>query len=220
MEIGARTIFSYLFLLILTRMMGRKQISELTFFDYVTGISIGTIAGTISLDTTISLVAGAIALFFWAFCTLLSNLLALNSIPARKLLNSEPLVVIRNGRILESTLKQRYYNINNLLMQLREHGIFDPTEVELGIIETDGELSVLKKPQVPSINTTFPGSKAAAKELIIDGRIMETNLTALSLSKDWLYSELQKQGITDISTVFLAMITPRGYLYVDKKDKK
>lgn len=223
LEIGIRSLISFTILFILTRIMGRKQISELSFFDYITGISIGTIAGTVSFEVNTSLLAGCLALAFWTLWTILSNLIILKNIPARKLMDSEPLVVIREGQILEEMMGDRYYNVNNLLMQLRNHGIFDPTEVKLGIIETDGKLSVLKNsPSTSQANsgTTKLGINAAAKELIIDGQLLEDNLSDLQLSKNWVFSELQKQGITEISAVSLAMVTPSGKLYVDKRKDK
>ncbi|MBP2651023.1 MAG: hypothetical protein H6Q74_1848 [Firmicutes bacterium] len=220
-----RTTVAFFVLLLLIRLIGRKQISQLTFFDYITGITIGSIAGVVAIDTAIPLLAGMIPLVVWFFWIMVINILTLKSVPARKFIDGAPIMVIYDGKILEKNLGLKYYNINDLLMELREIGIFDPSEVQVAIAEPDGKLSALKKshyqpltvkdmnlPPAPQAASWFAG-----KELIIDGKVMEDNLTTFGIQRDWLNQQLQSQGITSTSEVLLATITPQGTLYLDKK---
>ena len=110
-------------------------------------------------------------------------------------------------------------------MQLRENGVFDPTEVQVAIAEANGNLSILKKSDYQPVTIKDlnlpPITQAAScfigKELIIDGKIIEDNLTAFGIQKDWLLEKLKNQGISEVSEVLLATITPQGALYIDKK---
>lgn len=223
-ELVLRVTLSFWVLLLLTRIMGRKQISQLTFFDYVTGISIGSIAAVLAIDNSISLVTGLAALVVWVAWVMIVNVCTLKSIPARKYIDGEPIMVIHNGRILEQNLGRRYYNIGDLMMELRENGVFDPNEVQIGVAEPDGKLSILKKSQFQPVtakdlniqNTTPAINYAVGKELIIDGEIISDNLKSNSVDEKWIHQQLNSQGVTDVSQVMLATITPQGTLYVDK----
>ncbi|MBP2644935.1 MAG: hypothetical protein H6Q75_375 [Firmicutes bacterium] len=224
-EIAIRTSISFLLLLLLIRIMGRKQISQLTFFDYITSISIGSIAAVVAIDTSIPLIVGIFALIVWTVCIMAVNLLTLKSVPARKFIDGTPIMVIYDGKILEKNLGSRFYNAHDLLMELRENGVFDPNEVQVAIAEPNGKLSILKKSQYQPITvkdlnlppSTQAASWFAGKELIVDGKIMEENLTAFGIQKEWLNEQLKNQGITQASEVLLATITPEGTLYLDKK---
>lgn len=225
LELTARVTLGFWFLLLLTRIMGRKQVSQLSFFDYTTGISIGAITASLAVNRTIPVWTALTALAIWTFWLMVVNAITLKSIPARKLLNSEPIMVIHKGKILERNLKVRYYNVNDLLMELRENGVFDPNEVEIGIAETDGKLSILKKSQFQPVTpndlnlqaTVNSANYAVGKELIIDGQIIYDNLIDNQLSQKWLAQQLSAQGIKAPSEVVLAAITPQGTLYIDKR---
>lgn len=224
LELIIRVTIAFWLLLLLIRIMGRKQVSQLTFFDYITGISIGAITASLAVNRTIPIITAIFALIIWTFWLMIVNVTTLKSIPARKLLNSEPIMVIHNGQILEQNLRLRYYNVNDLLMQLRENGVFDPNEVQIGIAETDGKLSILKKSQFKpvtgkdlNIQTTINSTNyAVEKELVIDGQIIYDNLSLNHVNIEWLQQQLNSQGITDMRQVMLATITPQGTLYVDK----
>ena len=229
-ELIIRVSLAFWVLLVLTRIMGRKQVAQLTFFDYVTGISIGSIAAALAIDKSISLTTGLSALLVWVAWVMIVNFATLKSIPARKYIDGEPIMVIHNGRILEQNLGSKYYNIDDLMMELRENGIFDPNEVQVGIAEPDGKLSVLKKTQfqpvtnqdadLPDKTAEYSYNGTVGKELIIDGAIIIENLKTNNIAEEWLQQQLAKQNITDISQVMVAILTPQGNLYVDKKPDK
>lgn len=221
-----RTFLMLVSLLFVTRILGRRTLSELTFYDFVIGLIIGHIGGSVITDE-FSIRNGLTALSVATIWILAINMLTLKSVPARKLIEAEPLMVIRSGRILENNLKKRYYNVNDLLEMLREQGIFDPNQVAIALIESDGLLSVLKKPeyQNPSIKdlaiekpNQAPAGTQAATEVIVDGRIIEQGLAQSGLTLEQLKLQLSYLGISDLQKVTLAMITPEGELYVDRQD--
>ncbi|QJW47060.1 DUF421 domain-containing protein [bacterium BFN5] len=220
------TLISFVYLLFLTRIMGRKQIAQLTFFDYVTGISIGSIAAVVAVDQSIELDVLIASLSVWTICMMITNYLTKISVPARKIIDSHPVLVIHDGKILEEQLGRMHYNVDDLLMQLRIQKVFDPSQVELGIMEPNGELSVKMRPQFSSVTNqdmniiqSAPlASGLTGRQLIIDGLVINKELSALGLSRQWLGDQLKLQGITDISDILVASIKPDGTLYIDKKN--
>ena len=105
----------------------------------------GNVAATVITEENFGMQKGLVELTVSAIWILAINMLTLKSVPARKILKAEPIIIIHKGKILEENLKKRYYNINDLLEMLRENGIFDPNQVEIALLETDGELSLLTK---------------------------------------------------------------------------
>ena len=223
-ELIIRTLITLLTLLIITRILGRRTLSELTFYDFVVGLILGNIGAAIITDG-FSIREGIIALVVAALWALTMNVLSLKFIPARKMIEAEPLLVINGGKILEGNLQKRYYNINDLLEMLREQEIFDPNQVEKALIESDGQLSVLKKPEYQSpamkdLNNPggqTPVSRLTGTEVIIDGKVIEQGLAKSGLTLQKLELQLLSLGIKNVEDVMLAMFTPEGNLYIDKK---
>ncbi len=220
-----RTLITLLCLLIITRILGRRTLSELTFYDFVVGLILGNVGAAVIADQ-FTIREGIIALVVSTLWVLAMNMLSLRFIPARKIIEAEPLLVIDRGKILEYNLKKRYYNINDLLEMLREQGTFDPKQVEKALIESDGQLSVLKKsdyqsPTMKDLNNAgvqTPVSPLAGTEVIIDGKIIDQGLAKSGLSLQKLELQLRNLGVKSVEDVMLAMFTPEGNLYVDKKD--
>jgi uncharacterized membrane protein YcaP (DUF421 family) len=224
-EIFLQTLLAFAALLIFARLLGKQQVGQLTFFEYITGITIGSIGGTMATDiapnTTLRHFT-ALALFC-AF-TGLVQYISMVSRPARKLLDGEPAIVMHNGKILEKNMKAMRYNLDELLQQLRGKNVFDLGQVEFAILEPDGELSVQLKsqhrPATPSdlqISTNYEG---VGSELIMDGKIVHQNLVQNNLDEDWLRQQLAAHGVMDIRQVGLASLATDGKLYFDLKDDK
>lgn len=221
----ARTLIALLCLLIIARILGRRTLSELTFYDFVVALILGNVGAAIVIEE-LSIREGVIALIVATVWALSMNMLSLKFIPVRKLIEAEPLLVIDKGKILEDNLKKRYYNINDLLEMLREQGTFDPNEVEKALIESDGQLSVLKKsayqsPTMKDLNNAksqTPASCLAGTEVIIDGKVIDQGLAESGLTLQKLETQLHSLGIKNVEDVMLAMFTPDGNLYVDKKN--
>jgi len=217
-QVISHSLIVFVLLIILTRLIGKKFLAQMTFFDFVTGIIIGTIGGAYVTTET----KGYYVLLSPIILTLLvvlTGYLTLKSTPARKLIEGEPLVMIQNGNIFEENMRKIRYNMDDLMMQLREKGVFDLTEVESAILEPHGKLSVLKKsqhlPLTPKDLNIATNYKGVSSEIIIDGNIVEQNLKQNNLSHEWLYNELSAKNIKNIREIFLATLSTGGNLYVD-----
>lgn len=222
-----RTTLAFIVLLIMARLMGKEQVSQLTFFHYVTGITIGSIAAEIAGQYETPFVDGLIAMIWWAALTLLMSYIALKSKRARVILDDRPTIIMFEGKIIEEAMKKSRLHLDDLNMMLREQGIFSIKDVHYAILETNGNLSVLKKAgQEPAtkkdVNATAPEPKYIPSEIISDGKIVKKNLTELNLTEEWVYEQLKKQGIGKVEQVFYAEIQMDGSLHVDlgsKEDK-
>ena len=218
------TLIALISLFIFTRVLGKKQIAQLCFFDYIVGITIGSIAAMKSIDSNTPMLNGLISLVLWSLVSLVLSYISLKSMKARRILEGIPTVVIKNGEIIKENLKKERYHVNELLEDLRKKEVFDITEVEFAILETDGELSVLKKSQYQSITpkdmdiaTKYQGLCA---NLIIDGEIMLEHLETVGLNEGWLESELKKKNISSSKDLLLASLDTNGNLYICMKGEK
>lgn len=222
MEVFSRAVGAFIVLFLLTRIMGRKQISQLTFFNYITGISIGTIAGAVTIDPSLKLSAAFVSLLTWSGLTLLVAYFDLKSRKARKWMEGEPVILIRQGKILEQQLKKQRLDMDELQLLLRSKDVFSIVDVEYAILETNGELSVLlKEGKQPLKQEAFLTSKKPKQtpiplQLIADGKIIYENLQQLNVNRSWVEDQLRVSG-TNLSEVFYAELQQDGSLYIDKR---
>lgn len=214
-----RSIISFFSLLIFAKILGKQQISQLTFFDYVLGITIGSIAASLSTDLSSRSWPHWIGLLTWAFLGYLMEILTLKFRYVAKYIEGEPTIVIMNGQIMENALKKMKYSISEIMELLRNKSVFDLTEVDFAIIEPNGQLSLLKKAEYQTVTAKDmhiqKTSSGISTELIYDGIIIEENLRQLNKDKHWIMAQLKQQGIYDPSEVFLATLNPAGSLYLD-----
>lgn len=221
-EMILRTTTAFIVLLILARFMGKKQISQLTFFHYVTGITIGSIAADIAGESRTPFMNGIISMIWWAVLTVLMSYIAFKSKKARILLDDQPTIVVYEGKIVEASLKKLKLHLNDLSMMLREQSIFSIKDVHYAILETNGELSVLKKAEQEAatkkdVNAPAQTPKYLPTEVIAEGKISKRNLTELNLTEEWLYEQLKKKGIGNVKNVFYAEVQTDGSLHIDMK---
>lgn len=219
-----RLVLAFVTLLALTRLMGRKEISQMTFFNFVSGIAIGTIGASLAIDSTLSVRNGLIALVGWSIFTIVLGFIDINSKKVREVIEGQPIILIKKGQIMENELRKVRLDVDALNALLRQKNVFSLTDVDYAIFETDGKLSVMKKePKQPATKsdlgvqqtmTVYPTST----EVITDGRIISSNLTKLNLDQQWLQNQLQQSGIQSISDVFYAEVQKDGSLYIDKKN--
>ncbi|WP_168120826.1 DUF421 domain-containing protein [Paenibacillus sp. HB172176] len=219
-DILFRTATSFVALLVLTRLLGKKQVGQLTFFNYVTGITFGSTAAEIIVNRQITMLQGLSSLILWSLMAFLLALIALRSVKAREILDGQPTILIKQGKILENALAKQHLNIDDLSMMLRNKNVFSPEEIEFAILEPDGQLSVLKKTELlPATKRDVQAASEPVRnipiELIVDRKIVEKNLGKLELSSAWLLQQLKKAG-TSIEQVFYAELQLDGTLYIDK----
>lgn len=217
-----RSVITYFVLVFFARIMGRKQISQLTYFDYVVGITIGSIASVASLDKSVSMLEGVFCVMIWSLLTILTSELTLKNIKLRLLVNSEPLLIIDKGKVIYKNMKKAKYNMGDLLMQLRVKDIFYITDVEIAILEPDGKLSVLKKAEktavtVEDINVQKPKTGMMI-DIILNGEILFSHLTQIQKNEEWVVAQLKVRNIDNIKDVVFAGIQSDEQIYIVTKD--
>ena len=224
-EMIVRTVLSFAALLLLTRLLGKKQMSQLTFFHYITGITIGSIAANIAGESETPFWNGMVSLAVWTLLTVLLSFITLKWGGSRVILDNQPTIVIRDGRIDEQAMKSVQLHLDDLNMMLREAGVFTAKDVQYAVLETNGALSVLQK--VQQLPATKKDVKAGGgppqympSEIIADGRVNRKNLRLYGLNEEWLLEEIGKHGVSRSDQVFFAQLLEDGTLDVTLKQPK
>ena len=219
-----RLALAFITLLTLTRLMGRKEISQMTFFNFVSGIAIGTIGASLAIDSTLSVRNGLIALVGWSAFTIVLGFIDIRSKKIREVIQGQPRILIKKGKIMEGQLRKVRLDIDALKALLRHKNVFSVSDVDYAIFETDGKLSVMKKESKLPLSKSDMGIipkkyiYPIATEIITDGRIISSNLEKLNLNKEWLDQQLQIAGVQSIAEVFYAEVQKDGTLYIDSKN--
>ncbi|MBC8059746.1 MAG: DUF421 domain-containing protein [Clostridiaceae bacterium] len=213
-----RGMISFFTLLIFTRALGKQQIAQITFFDYIVGITIGSIAASLTVDLSSAIWPHWAGLFVWAGFATILQLISLKSKKLSKYINDKSIIAIHDGIIIGDNLKKINFTLTELLGLLRLKDIFDLNEVKFGMIETNGQLSVLTKTNfenmVYSMNIKLKNDEVN-NELIFNGIIIEDNLSKYKIDKEWLIGELNKQGFESPIEVFYAYLDSSRKLKVD-----
>lgn len=222
LQIIIETILTFVVLLILTRLLGKKQMSHLTFFNYITGITIGSIAANMIMLDSKTFLKEMTGLVLWCAMTYLVAFISLKNEKIRVLLDGQPSILIKNGVINKKSLAQNHMNLEDLTMMVRQQNTFSISEIEYAVLEANGTLSVFKKPQYQSLQKSDMQIKTPSKqnlptELIVDGVLIDRNLKELGLTHGWLYEQLQKNSISSAKDVFYAELQQDGNLYLQKQ---
>lgn len=218
-----RSLLSLLVLFFITRLIGRKQVSELSLFDYVIGISIGNFAAETTLNFDGQFINGVVAVITFGVVAYAVSIVTMKSIFLRRLLIGTPIVVIEDGKILEASMRKLRIDINDLLEQIRNGGYFDLSQVAYAIMEANGKLSILPKSEYqPVINKdmNIKTDKACiCANVIIDSHIMKKNLKKIGKEKDWLLHELKVKGYQELDNILLATVDNNQKLTVYEKNE-
>ncbi|MCM3126080.1 MULTISPECIES: DUF421 domain-containing protein [unclassified Mesobacillus] len=223
LDIAVRSIIFVVVLFLITKWLGKKQISELSFFEYVNGITIGSIGAEVAMGLERNIFHGIIGIVVFAAIPFLAGLLSLKNKKFRDLVEGKGSVFIKDGKIMEDNLKKERYTTDELLELLRRKDVFQVADVEFAVLEPTGDLSVmLKKENQPltakDLNLIVPSVKEP-QTVIMDGEVMDEPLATIGRSRDWLHTELEKLGVT-IENVFLGQVNSYGELTVDLFDDK
>ncbi|KHF40018.1 DUF421 domain-containing protein [Halalkalibacter okhensis] len=217
-----RSIITFFTLLVYARLIGKQQIGNLTMFDYINGITIGSIAGTMATDTSSKVLNHWLALTIFIAFTLLLQITDIKNRYLSKIIDGEPVTVIEEGKILEQNLKIARLTKDELMVQLRSKNIFDLTEVEVALLEPDGTLSTLRKAEfqfVQKKDLHIQVSRAKlTTEIIVDGLLLPQNLEQRRKDLAWVQAQLDKKGIKNLKQLSYAAILPNDTLYVDLFD--
>ncbi len=213
-----RSVGSIAFLFVLTKIMGAKQISQLNFFDYIIGISIGSIVAILAVDRDIHFSHPLVSMAALALVDVLIGFLGRKSIGARRVFNGTPTIVIHNGRLLRDNMKRIHYDINELLSMCRIKGFYNVADIHCAILETNGDLSILprsdRRPVQPSDLGLAPVQEGLLANVIIDGKVMPNNLKNIGKNEQWLKQKLKEQGAGKIGDILLATCDDTGAVSV------
>lgn len=219
-----RTLILYILVVIVMRIMGKRQIGQLQPFEFVVTLMLSELAAIPMENKGVPLINGVIPILTILGMQIILSYISLKSGKARSIICGTPSVVISNGKIIEKELEKLQYSISDLLEQLRSKNCPNISDVEFGILETNGELSVIlksqKRPITPSdlnISTTYEGMPFT---LILDGKVNYNSLERAHLSEEWLINELKKLGINSPQEVFFCSIDTDGKLYYQKYHPK
>jgi uncharacterized membrane protein YcaP (DUF421 family) len=216
-----RTLILYLLVVIVMRIMGKRQIGQLQPFELAVAIMISELAAIPMQNTGIPLIYGIIPILTLLIAQIVLSFLSLKSSKARGIICGKPNILIENGKIKEENLRRELYTLNDLLEQLRIKNVPNISDVEFAILETNGQLSVipksLKRPIIPEDLNLSIKYEGLPLDLVIDGDIIHKNLEKAKLNEDWLSSELARLGINDVKEVLFASIDSSGNLFYQQK---
>ncbi|MFF2500687.1 DUF421 domain-containing protein [Peribacillus sp. NPDC058075] len=222
-EIVLRSLFFLIVLFVITKVLGKKQLSQLSFFEYVTGITIGNVGAELATKVEGNIIHGVLSILVFAIAPFIAGSISLKSKTFRDLVEGKASVFIKDGKVMEDNLKKEKYTIDELLGLLRKKDVFDISEVEFALLEADGDFSVmLKKQNQPITPKDLNLPVAAVKEpqtIIMDGSILDEPLSTIGLNRNWLHTELDKLGVL-LENVFLGQANSNGELTVDLYDDK
>ncbi|MFD0590301.1 DUF421 domain-containing protein [Paenibacillus sp. GCM10027627] len=217
-EIILRTVASIFLLLLTAKIVGKQTLSNMTFHDFVTGITLGAIAANLAFNVTLKASSTMLSLVLTVVISLLLSKLALKNRRIRNWISGSPTVLMEGGRILEENMRKVHYTLDSLDQALREKGIFNIDEVEYAVLEDNGRVSALKKEEYRNVSKKdlhIPVKPQAFPiELIMDGILIEKNLKENGLTQEWLLSELRRRG-KGVSDVFYAVRGTRQQLILD-----
>ena len=223
MEIVLRTILAVSILFILTKILGKRQIGQLSYFEYITGITIGSIAAYVSLDLEATWYHGLIALVVWSAVVFGFEYVSMKSKIARDIIDGKGVVLIKEGKVLEDNLTKAHLTADELLEQMRQKNAFKLADVEFAVLEANGKFNVLLNKENQPITPKHLGIKVGLEQepqtVIIDGMIMDEPLATLGFNREWLNTELEKMGVT-VENVFLGQVDSYGQLTADLFDDK
>lgn len=205
-----KAIVSIVVLFFLTKLMGKKQISQLSLFDYIIGISIGSIAAQMSTDIDLNFFHPLVAMLIYAGSAILISYVTEKSQSARRFLDGKATVLIEKGQLYKENFKKSRLTVNEFLAECRNQGYFDINDVESAVIETNGKISILPKrdarPVTPKDMNLTPEQDGLVANVVIDGVLVEKNLQAVGKNQQWLKNRLEAKGYPNIKDILLATI--------------
>lgn len=217
-----RTLILYAVVVVSVRIMGKRQIGEMQPSELVVAIMISDLASVPMQAIDIPLVSGIIPVFTLIIAEVIMAFLSLKSKTARRIITGEPSIIIYNGHINEKELSRQRFNLNDLLEQLRISGYPDLSDVEVAVLETNGQLSIIPKTSARPVTVQDLNLSGAKREtlpfmLISDGILNRSELKRSGKDEKWLKSELEKNKIKSYKEVFVASLDLNEGFYVQRK---
>lgn len=204
--------------------MGKKQISQLNMFDYIIGISIGSIAASLSVDNSINYADGIIAIIVYGVMATAISFLTTKFIKFRRFFTGTPSILMKNGKFIYSNLKKSRLDINDFLQVARENGYYDVSQVNYAILEPSGKVSFLLKAKYNPVTVNDSKLKVsdngALGNLVIDGKYMKNNIKNIGKTVEWLNKRLSNMGYDDVSNILLVTCDNKEKLSIFLKEEE
>lgn len=225
-KIIVTSVGSVIAMFLMTKLIGNKQMNQLNLFDYINGITIGSIGAELAITSEKDFWKPLAALFIYAFATFIINLISSKSIKMRRILEGRSIVLMENGKLFPERFKKAKIDLNEFLTQCRVAGYFDLSQINSAVIEPNGRISFLpqekNRPLTAMDMELAPQQSALMKNVIIDGKIMEHNLSLTGYDANYLKARLKEQNLS-VRDVFLAIGDNSGiftfYKYETAKHK-
>jgi len=220
MEIGIDLLLGFFSLFLLTKMLGKTQLNQITTFDFISAMVLGELVGNAVYDENVGIGKIIFAVLLWGSLIYGLELITQKWKGARSFLEGHPTIIIHKGNVIRERMKENKLDINQLQQLLRAKGAFSFKEVEYAILETNGTISLLKKPQYD--HPTRQDFQVHGTDvyltttIIIDGEVVLDNLEEIGMNEDWLRNELRKQKVNRVEDVFVAEWHPQEGLHVQK----
>jgi uncharacterized membrane protein YcaP (DUF421 family) len=215
----ARAAIAYIVLAVLTRMMGKRELSQLTIRDYVVGITIGSITANMSFKTDESILLFLPAIILFSGTEIILSRISLKSPRLRNFSDGTTTILIREGRILRESLKKERLSIDELLMMLRDRDVFNVADVDYALLERNGRMSILRKAerQWPILSDMNIKKQASGIPVTIikDGKLAQEEINKNKMDINWVFKKLNESDVQDISTVFFAQADNTGIIYIE-----
>ncbi|HBW36239.1 DUF421 domain-containing protein [Desulfosporosinus sp. BICA1-9] len=222
-QLTVELIVGFFSLLLITRVLGKTQITQLTAFDFISALILGELLGNAIYDDDTGVVKILFAVTIWGLLIFGIQLVGQKSITLRNFLEGKPALVIQKGVIDRQALKKNRMNLNELQNLLRIKDVFSVREVEYAILEPNGSLTVIRKPEfdTPTLkDLNIPLNRKSLPMLLVsDGIILNDNLLTISKNESWLKTKLKKQGFDNVNNIFFAEWREEDGLYVLEKDQ-
>jgi len=205
----------------MTKISGQRKIGRLTLLDFIISITIGSITAGFLNNPEVNLLNVMLTITTLIAIDILLNYLSLKNAKIRRIFQDEPIILIKNGKLLKNSMRKAKINIDDLLMELRLKKTPDLADTEFAVLESNGKISIIPKSQARTvkpkdlnINTKYEGYPVM---IIEDGNIIEDNLKENNLNKEWLYRELKKFGLDNEQKIFAAILDTQGRFFLSIK---
>ncbi len=221
LKVVLTSLLSAAALFIIAKCIGHKQMSQLDFFDYITGITVGSIAAELATKLEEPLKPLVAMIIYGSITVILS--IATNKMPRiRKFVNGTPTIIMNNGKLYRKNMKKAKLDLSEFMVLCRQEGYFNLCDIQTAIFEYNGRLTILpvstKRPLNPEDMKLTPQPEHISTEVIMDGRILDENLKRMKLDKAWLNKRLNEQGFKSAKEVFLGLCDEKQQLFLYKSE--
>ena len=209
LQVVLASLFSAVILFIIAKVIRHKQVAQLEFFDYITGITIGSIAAELATTLDKPWWKPTISMIVFGAITVTLSIITRRFARTRKFINGTPTIIMNDGKLYRENLKKAKLELSEFLLLCRQEGYFNLNDIQTAVFEYNGKLSILpksaKRPLNPEDMELNPKPEHIGTEIIMDGRVMGDNLKRKGLNDDWLQKELKKQGYKNAKEIFLSI---------------